>query len=101
MSLKVISETLSADGSSAVLDWDGRFVGHFAAHGTFGSGTATLEYSLDDGSNYFSVDSTNLAYTEDGQGNFELPKCKLRVTVSGSISPTIAVTVIPIAAISQ
>ena len=101
MSLKIIDETLAADGSSAVLDWDGRFVGHFSAYGTFGGGTASLQYSTDGGSNYRDVDSTNLAFTADGQGNFELPKCKLKVVLAGATSPSLSVYVTGISAISQ
>lgn len=81
-----LAVNFTADGSSDPFRWSGVYLGHFYAQGTFGGGTATLEYSLD-GTNWYSADATNLALSSNGNGNFQLPSCQLRITLSGSTSP--------------
>lgn len=87
--MALIEKNFTADGDSGVIDWNPNFSGHFMCEGTFGSGTATLKYSLDGGATYIAADSTDLAFTVDGASNFVLPECKLKVTLSGSTSPNL------------
>lgn len=101
MSKNKLVGNFSADGNSSELDWGGRFVGHISAYGTFGSGTVTLQYSLDAGATWNAVDTTNLAFTADGNGNFELPFCKLRINLAGSTTPDIDYVIDSVSAISQ
>ena len=83
-----------ADGQTAAastVQWPGGR-GVFIAYGTFGSGTMKLQASHDDGTTWIDVDrsgDTFVTFTVNGQGGFELGKCLLRVSVSGSTSPAI------------
>lgn len=58
--------------------------------GTWGSGTADLQFSPD-GSNYYDVDTTNARLTADGVFDIQLAACSLRVDLSGSSSPDLNV----------
>ncbi|TWA89588.1 hypothetical protein [Bradyrhizobium stylosanthis] len=81
----------TADGQSSAISWPGGR-GVFAAFGTFGSGTIKLQASYDDGTTWIDVDrsgDTYVTFTANGAGGFELPKCQLRVSLSGSTSPSI------------
>lgn len=86
---QTITATLTANGSTASVRWSGVYLGHFYAVGTFGSGTITLEYSLDGGSSWLTADADNLVFTAAGRANFQLPNCLLRITLSGATSPDI------------
>lgn len=83
-----------ADGQtalSAAISWSaGR--GVFIAYGTFGGGTLKLQCSHDDGTTWTDVDRAGdsfVTFTANGQGGFELGKCLLRVSLSGSTAPSI------------
>lgn len=83
--------TLSADGQTAAVAWLGGR-GVFSAQGSFGSGTIKLQCSHDDGTTWIDVDrsgDTFVTFTANGQGGFELPKCSLRASLSGSTAPSI------------
>lgn len=78
---------LSADGSTPTQSWDGG-LGTVAVAGTFGSGTIKLEASFDNGTTWIPV-GTDVEFTATGMGNFHLPACNLRCTLSGATSPDI------------
>lgn len=87
--------TLLADGQTAAIGWLGGR-GVFTAQGTFGSGTIKLQCSHDDGATWVDVDrsgDTFVTFTANGQGGFELPKCSLRASLSGSTNPAIKAAV--------
>lgn len=82
---------LLASGNSSAITWNGGR-GVFAAYGTFGSGTLKLQSSFDDGTTWIDVDrsgDTYVTFTANGSGGFELPKCQLRVSLSGATNPSI------------
>jgi hypothetical protein len=64
---------------------------------TFGSGTLSFQYSLDDGVTWKTVNSADAAlaftaaeFTADVLGlTFELPKCQVRFSLSDSTDPDI------------
>ena len=85
------NNTLSASGDTTVVNWSGG-EGFYSARGTWGSGTTTLYISFDGGSNYISA-GTDGVLTADGVVRFTVPACKLKVTLSGATSPSLAVTV--------
>jgi hypothetical protein len=90
----LVSQTLAADGSTAVVDWGGgSSAGYYLASGaTFGSGTLSLQVSFDGGTTYVAAGSAyNL--TAAGLVRFILPECKLRVTLSGATSPSIPIII--------
>jgi hypothetical protein len=83
--------TQTANGSSASIAWPGGR-GVFSAWGTWGSGTLTLQQSPDDGTTWINVDRTGdtyVTFTGNGEGGFELGECLLRVTTTGSTTPSI------------
>ena len=88
--LVVLSATFSADGNSATVNWPGG-TGSMFVEGTWGSGTATLQYSIDSGSNWASVTdgTTTASLTADGVVTFTLGECDLRINLGGSTSPTL------------
>lgn len=82
----------TAVGSGDAFEWGGG-VGAFFIEGTFDSATFALEYSPDDGSNYYAVierntASTAVSFTAKGYKTFELPKGKLRITRTSGTSPS-------------
>lgn len=84
------AEGISSDSSTD--SW--RHRGDLASvvvQGTFDSGTATLEMSVDGGTTWVAVDSSNAALTANGVFNTTLGECLLRVTLSGSTSPDLDV----------
>lgn len=88
---------LTADGNTASIDWPGGR-GVFAAWGTFGGGTYSLQWSPDD-STYIGVDrsgDTFVTFTANGEGGFELGPCKLRGSMSGSTAPNVNAGVQPV-----
>jgi len=97
MSLEQLNGTFTEDGVSTVVNWTGRRKGHITAYGTFGSGTLSFQYSLDDGVTWKTVNSADAAlaftaaeFTADVLGlTFELPKCQVRFSLSDSTDPDI------------
>lgn len=84
------SHTFDADGNSDAVQWNGG-PGSMLAQGTFGGGTLTLKYSLDDGSTWTSFGSET-TITSAGGGRFFPPGgCLVRVELSGSTSPDLDV----------
>jgi len=82
---------LLADGVTTAINWPGGR-GVFMATGTFGSGTIKLRASFDGGSTFVDVDrsgDTYVTFTANGSGGFELPKCQLLASLSGSTNPAI------------
>jgi hypothetical protein len=62
------------------------------AWGNFGGGTATLQLSPDKGTTWMNVDRTAdtfVTFTANGNGDFMLPQCLLRVNVSGATNPSL------------
>lgn len=84
----MITNTLSADGSTPSYPWVGG-LGTFAVAGTFGSGTVKLQASLDNGTTWIDV-GTDVTFTATGMANFHLPVCHVRVNLSGATSPNIS-----------
>jgi len=91
---------LTADGSTSVWDWDGRFKGCFLVSGTFGSGTIKLQISLDGGTVWVDADSADSeassTFTAAGVAMVELPECKLKAVLSGSTTPDLDIYFTPI-----
>jgi hypothetical protein len=83
--------TISSNTSTSGIVWPGGR-GVFTVFGTFGSGTYKLQASYDDGTTWMDVDrsgDTYCTFTTNGSGGFELPKCQVRVNVSGATSPSV------------
>jgi hypothetical protein len=81
----------TADGNSNAVNWAGGR-GVFMAWGTFGGGTCKLQMSPDDGTTWINVDRTGdtfVTLTANGEGGFELPKCKLRANLAGSTGASV------------
>lgn len=80
--------TLAANGSTAGSHISGG-TATVSCSGTFGSGTMTIQISLDGGTTYVAIDTTG-AKTADATFNLErLPDCYLRWTLTGATSPSI------------
>lgn len=83
-------EGLNADGNSTAWEHDG---GLCCVHilGDFGSGTAVLQSSPDDGTTYTAViknSGTDASWTSAGVVSVNLPReTMVRVNLSGSTSP--------------
>ena len=75
----------TVDGQSATLTGHGG-TGNVEVDGTFGSGTLTLQYSVDGGTTWLTV-SAAPTFTANGTANFSLPPCDIRTDLSGSTSP--------------
>lgn len=86
----LVVEAMSADGNSSSWDHAGGLAG-VAVQGTFSSGTAKLQASIDGGTTYIDVDTTNAQGTSAFLFAFNFPACLLRVNLSGSSSPDIDV----------
>ena len=71
----------SANGNSSNLTWSGGF-GTFVVEGTWGSATAKLQMSPDNGTTWIDVGS-DATLTADGMVNFQIAPCLLRVNLSG------------------
>ena len=56
--------------------------GHFAAAGTFGGSTVKLQFLGPDGSTWIDA-GTYTTLTSSGGGNFDLPECQIRASISG------------------
>lgn len=84
------TNTLSADGDTTVVSWAGG-EGFYSASGTWGSGTTTLYASFDGGTTYISC-GTEGQLTANGMVRFTLPQCKLKITLSGSSSPSLRIS---------
>ena len=73
----------TADGNSQAIRWPGG-EGTYNAEGTFGGGTATLQFSPDGGTTWKSCGS-DAELSSDGAANFKLPVgYHLRVSLSGA-----------------
>ncbi len=87
----------AANGSGEALAWFGGR-GVFASWGTFGGGTCKLEWSPDEGTTWVAVDRTGDTYvslTATGAGEFILPGCKIRATLSGATGATVSASAEP------
>lgn len=88
----LVNVSLTEDGQTSELNWLGG-LGTVAVFGTFGSGTAKLQASFDQGSTWVDV-GLDTQFTADGIGNFDLPGgVLLRVDLSGSSSPSLTVNI--------
>ena len=76
---------LAADGNWE-FDWPGGR-STFDIEGTWGSGTAKLQYLSKDGSTW--VDLIDLSFTANGQNEVVFRKCRMRLDLSGSTSPSL------------
>lgn len=83
-------QTLSADGNTTAVYFSGG-KGTFTVFGTFGSGTAKLQRSVDDGTTW--IDVTSASLTADGQINFEFSACKLRTNLAGATGPSLTIEI--------
>lgn len=84
--------TITTNASTSGVVWPGGR-GVFTVFGsTFGAGTYKLQVSYDDGATWMDVDrsgDTYCTFTTNGSGGFELPKCQVRVGVSGATAPNV------------
>ena len=92
-----MTHTFTADGSEA-LEWRGG-EGQVAAQGTFGGGTLSLQFSLDNGSTWTNLED-DPASTIAANGSFAFRSMKtdpesykLRLNLSGATSPNLKVRV--------
>lgn len=74
----VLASNASATGTAVL--WPGG-KGTFTAQATFGGGTVKLQVLGPDGTNYIDVGS-DTTLTAAGGGNFELPRCYIRVNIA-------------------
>lgn len=84
--------TLTANGTTTPAFWAGGR-GSFSAWGTFGGGTAKLQQSPNNGVTWIDVDrsgDTYVTFTANGEGNFELSPCLIRVSLAGATSPSLS-----------
>lgn len=84
--------TIVADGSTPSVDWEGGN-GTLFVVGTVGSGTYALQQLAPDGTTWSPVFA---GVTAAGQTNFLAPAGKLRLTASGSTTPSIKAWVVGI-----
>lgn len=73
--------------NGAAVRWAGG-TGQFCAYGTWGGGTATLQFSPDEGTTWIDVDRSGdsfVTFTADGAGEFSLSQCLIRAITSGTI----------------
>lgn len=82
--------SLTGDGNTDAYVWPGG-TGLYSAFGTFGSGTAKLQYSEDETT--WIDTGTDSEFTADAGIVFELPECSVRVNLNGSTTPTLSVVV--------
>lgn len=83
--MATILNGVTADGSSALIEWTGG-MGTFWVWGVFGGASVALEASPD-GAHWIEV-GPSVSFTRDGIGAFSLAPCKLRATVSGATDDT-------------
>ena len=83
ITLSSTATTGAYTATGAAMEWDGT-LGHMTAQGTYSGTTAKLQYSVD-GSTWIDV-GTNVSFTANGGGNFELPRCQVRGRVAGTLS---------------
>lgn len=92
MATELFKHNLTADGQTPEVNWPGG-TGTFAVYGTFGSGTAKLQVSLNEGSTWLDV-GTDTEFTANGIGNYELPPGSLlRADLSGATDPDLTVDI--------
>ena len=84
------NETLSADGSTAALQFEGE--GTINAAGTFGGGTLTIETSYDGGVTWTA--EADGSFTLDSTVGFKSGPCYVRTTLSGATSPSVVVSIV-------
>ena len=84
------NETLTADGSTAEIQFQGE--GTVNAAGSFGGGTLTIEASFDGGTTW--VAQTDGTFTADGTLNIKIGPCYVRTTLSGSTTPSVVVSIV-------
>lgn len=70
--------------NGAVMEWNGG-IGNTTVTGTYSGTTAKLQYSVDAGTTFVDA-GANVTLTANGGGNFELPRCQLRVNVAGTLT---------------
>lgn len=88
-----LQSNASATGAG-VYDWPGG-LGHFQVKGTFGGGTVALETLHPDGTTWLPL-GDDASLDAAGAFNFELPACKIRAALAGTVSAVHAwVTSIP------
>lgn len=81
-----LTETISSNANSAVIDWHGGD-GTVAATGTFSGGTIKLQISVDGGTTFFDTkdgNGTSLTLTADGAFSYSIGSCKLRANMAGA-----------------
>lgn len=76
-----IGSTWPISADSDEYEWLGG-KGSFLVKAT-GAGTVTLQVKLPDETTFLAVGSDTTIATTTGGGNFELPRCRLKVAVSG------------------
>lgn len=84
--------TIVADGSTPSIDWEGA-AGSLMLAGTVGGGTYAVQLLAPDGTTWLNVFA---GLTAAGMANFNCPAGKMRLTASGSTTPSIKAWVIGI-----
>lgn len=84
------NETLTADGSTAAIQFEGE--GTINAAGTFGGGTLTVETSYDGGVTW--VAEADGSFTLDSTVGFKSGPCQVRTTLAGATTPNVVVSVV-------
>lgn len=76
----------NASATGAAQAWAGGKGAFIVPSGTFGGTSVELEFSIDGGAVYLTVDKgseTNVTFTAASWGLFELPSCLIRASVTG------------------
>lgn len=77
----------NASATGSAVAWPGGRGTFSVPAGTFSGATVKLQWSPDEGTTYLDVDNSGDTYvtlTAAGAGNFELPPCLIKATISGS-----------------
>lgn len=88
--MAAISETLTEDTQTTAVDWPGG-TGSMVVHDDLGGGTAQLQFSANNGTNWANANDVNgntASLTSTGNILFSLPPGKVRVDLSSSTNPT-------------
>lgn len=82
----------NGSATSAGMLWTGGR-GTFMASGTFGGATISLQFLAPNGTTWLDA-GTYTTLTAAGAGNFDLPQCKVRASVSGGTPSALYVSAI-------
>jgi len=81
-----VMDAVAADGNSSVYVWRGG-KGTLVGAGTFGSGTLSVQVSLDNGTTWVGLASATM--TAASAITFEVHRCQMRFNLAGATGPTL------------